>query len=498
MSRTDALYIAVDLGAGSGRVMLGGLRPSELRLDEVRRFTYPMSMREGHLRWPLGHILSEIRSGLADAARAAKALGRPVQSVGVDTWGVDYGLLDGSGRLIEDPIAYRDDRTARAMEAVHGRLPKAEVFARTGIQFLVFNTLYQLHAHRAQGLPAEARTLLMMADLIHHDLCGRAAIEFTNASTTQLVNVQTGTWDPDLLSLLGLPPGLLPPIVPAGTDLGPLLPDVAATTGLEGVRVVAPATHDTGSAVVGAPLTPGWAYVSSGTWSLVGVERLSPLVNRDVERENFTNEGGAFQTVRFLKNVMGLWLLESCRKEWQSAGRDVAYGTLLDEVAKLPTGADEVIFPDDQRLFNPTSMLAALGQQLQEAGARLPESPAQVTKLILDSLALRYAQVIETIERLQGEPVLGIQIVGGGSQNAYLNQATADASGKPVLAGPVEATAGGNVMVQAIAAGRFANLAEARAHVRGALPFARFEPHPGRYAAEVRARFRARQAQVPG
>ncbi|MDX2022023.1 MAG: rhamnulokinase family protein [Deltaproteobacteria bacterium] len=491
----NALYVAVDLGAGSGRVMLAGMAPGELRLDEIRRFTYPMEKRDGHLRWPFGHILAEIELGLGQAAVAAKALGRPIRSVGVDTWGVDYGFIDAHGALVEDPITYRDDRTADEMAAVFARLPRSEVFARTGIQFLVFNSLFQLHAHRRAGLPARGQRLMMMADLIHHHLCGKVAIEYSNATTTQMVNAQTGTWDPDLLRLLDLPAGMLPEIVPSGADLGGLRPELATSLGLQGVRVVAPATHDTGSAVVGAPLQAGWAYISSGTWSLVGVERDQPLINADVARENFTNEGGAYGTIRFLKNVMGLWLLESCRKEWQAQNRDVAYGTLLEQVAALPVQGP-VVCPDDQRLFNPQSMLAALSTQLTEAGQTVPESPAAMTKVILDSLALRYARVLQIIERLTGQTVAGIQIVGGGCQNDYLNQATADAAGKPVLAGPVEATAGGNVMVQAIAAGQFAGLAEARTHVRECVSLRRFTTDPTRFSESTRRQYAAAEARL--
>ena len=494
-SRENALYIAVDLGAGSGRVMLGGMAPGELRLDEVRRFTYPMENRDGHLRWPLAHILAEIDQGLMQAVSAAKSLGRTIRSVGVDTWGVDYGFVSASGFLLEDPITYRDDRTAIEMDAVFGRMAKDQVFARTGVQFLVFNSLFQLHAHRRAGLPNGAYRMMMIPDLIHHHLCGKVAIEYSNATTTQLVNAQSGTWDADLLALLDLPAGLLPEIVASGADLGPVSADVAARLGLSGVRVVAPATHDTGSAVAGAPLQDGWAYISSGTWSLVGVERAETLVNAEVARENFTNEGGAYGTIRFLKNVMGLWLLESCRKEWASQNRDVAYATLLDQVAKLPLEGP-VVCPDDQRLFNPDSMLAALTAQLVESGQSVPEEPAAITKVILDSLALRYARVIQIIERLTGQPVQGVQIVGGGCQNDYLNQATADACGKPVLAGPVEATAAGNVLVQAIAAGRFPGLAQARQHVRTAISVRSFAPNPARFSESTRRRYAALEDRI--
>lgn len=461
----DLLYIAVDLGAGSGRVFLAGVAEGELLLEEVRRFRYPPARVGGRLRWPFAEIFGEIKEGLREAGERARAKGRAVRSVGVDSWAVDYGLLDEGGRLVEDPVCYRDERTRGVMEEVFRVVPREEVFARTGVQFQDFNTLYQLRAHLREGLPREAATLLLVPDLINFFLTGRAACEYTNATTTQMVAARTGGWDYELIGRLGLPARLLPEIVPAGTDLGPLLPSAADELRLEGVRVVAPATHDTGSAVAGAPLEEGWAYVSSGTWSLVGVERREPLVSDEAARHNFTNEGGAFGTIRFLKNVMGLWVFESCRAEWAARGVGVGYDELLREVERVE-GRPGFIFPDDPRLFNPTSMLGAVAAQLEETGQNVPaEDPARLSKVILDSLAFRYASVLRAAESLTGGRVKGVHIVGGGSRNDYLNQATADATGLPVLAGPAEATVTGNVLVQAVAAGRFASLAEARRHV---------------------------------
>ncbi|HUE82896.1 MAG TPA: rhamnulokinase family protein [Pyrinomonadaceae bacterium] len=473
----DSLYIAVDLGAGSGRVFLAGLAPGELLLEEIRRFRYPPSRTDGHLRWDLNTIFEEIKSGLKDAGTRARQLRRPIQSIGVDSWGVDYGLVDRMGELLEQPVCYRDERTEGSMEKVFANVPRETIFERTGIQFLVFNTLFQLHAHVESGIPKSAAQLLLIPDLINFFLTGQAVTEYTNATTTQLVDARTGTWDRELMGRLGLPGELFAEIVPVGSSLGPLKPRLVAELDLEGVTVVVPATHDTGSAVAGAPLENRWAYISSGTWSLVGVERNEVLIHPEVARLNFTNEGGAFGTIRFLKNVMGLWIIESCRKEWRNQGLDVEYDRLLSQIETLDD-SPALIFPDEQRFLNPPSMLEAVANQLAVAGWHGPMEPPAITKAILDSLALRYASVVRTIEELTGQSIGGIQIVGGGSRNDYLNQATANATGLPVVAGPVEATVIGNVLAQAIAAGRFASLAEGRQHVRENIRPVRVEPHP--------------------
>lgn len=471
----DALYIAVDLGAGSGRVCLVGMAPGELLFEEVRRFHYPASQLMGHLRWDFSQIFLEIRAGMRAAGDRARQMGRAVYSIGIDSWGVDYGLVNSDGELVEQPICYRDQRTQGVMEEVFGRMPREEIFERTGIQFLGFNTLFQLYAHAQAGIPKAAARLLLIPDLINFFLTGKAATEYSNATTTQLVNAESRTWDWELVDRLNLPAKLLAEIVPAGTDLGPIRPKLVDEPGLAGVRVVTPATHDTGSAVAGAPLPEGWAYISSGTWSLVGIERDTPLINPEVARENFTNEGGAEGSIRFLKNVMGLWILECCRREWKEAGIDLDYDDLLMQVETLPPGG-ALIFPDDPRFLNPPRMLEAIAQQLKERDERLPTDPPAIAKLILDSLALRYASVLRSIEVLTSRRIMGVQIVGGGSQNAYLNQATANATGLKVLAGPVEASVIGNVLIQAIASGRFASLAEARRHVAQNVRLRAFAP----------------------
>lgn len=466
------LYIAVDLGAGSGRVFLAGVDPGEFFLEEIHRFQYPPSEVDGHLRWDLSRIFREIKCGLRDAGARARELGRHVTSIGVDGWGVDHGLLDAADDLIADPVCYRDDRTQGAMESVFGKIPRAEIFEKTGIQFQNFNTLYQIYSDNNIH---KATSLLLLPDLINYFLTGRKFAEYTNATTTQMLNAATGDWDHDLLDRLALPTDVLQKIVPAGTTLGPLKPEVAADLNLDGVNVVAPATHDTGSAVAGAPLDANSAYISSGTWSLIGVELYEPLISARGARENFTNEGGVFGSFRFLKNVMGLWIFESCRREWEAAGIDVEYDTILDQVVAAKK-FEAFIFPDDPRFLNPSSMLNAIAEQVRETGQQCGNTAAAISKIIFDSLAFRYASILRSIESLTGRTLDSIHILGGGGHNEYLNQMTANASGLRVQAGLTEATVVGNVLVQAVTAGRFASIREAREHVRENFELSEFSP----------------------
>ncbi len=475
MAPDASFHLAVDLGAGSGRVVLGRLDRRGLVLDEVHRFHYPPATSTGRLRWPFGRILDGLKEGLASGQRVAEERRGSIATVGVDSWGVDYGLLDAGGRLLEDPVCYRDHRTDGAMERVLRIVPREEIFHRTGIQFQQLNTLFQLHVHVRDGLPAGARRLLLIPDLCHQALCGSLSGEYTNASTTQLLDVRTRRWADDLFSRLSLPREIMPDVVAPGTELGELRPVLQKELGVGPLRVLAPATHDTGSAVAGTPLAPGWAYVSSGTWSLVGVERSSPLVSDAVARANFTNEGGVFGTIRFLKNVMGLWILDSCRHEWVERGLSADLEGLLAAAGSIerPPG---LVFPDHPRFFNPVNMTGELQGALAETGQRVPDDPARITRVVLDSLAFRYASVVRTIEALTGETIPGLHIVGGGCQNDYLNQATADAACRPVLAGPAEATATGNLLLQSVASGGLASLAEGRRLVERAVRPRRHEP----------------------
>ncbi len=473
------IHAAVDLGAGSGRVLVGGLNPTGLACREVHRFRYEPRRLDGRLRWDAGALIAGVFEGLRLAAEAADVL--HLASIGVDAWGVDYALLDGDGRLVEEPICYRDHRTDGAIDEVCARVGRDTIYARTGIQFQPFNTLYQLWAHVRDGFPAHAARLLLIPDYCHHALCGATCIERTNASTTQLINAGTGLWDDDLFAQLGLPRHVMPDIVQAGTRLGEVKAGPGVPAGLIGVPVVAPATHDTGSAVAGIPLRPGWAFISSGTWSLVGVERETPVLTPAAAAAGLTNESGVIGTTRLLTNVMGLWLLESCRKEWAAAGRAVDLPDLLAQADRLG-GAPGIVDPDDRRFFAPDSMTAALRGALAETGQPDAPDPATLAAVILDSLALRYASVVASIERVTGTRIPGIHIVGGGSLNRYLNQAAADALGRPVLAGPVEATATGNLLMQLLAAGQLPSLAEGRRLLAPGGGIERFEPrNPQRF-----------------
>jgi rhamnulokinase len=518
-------HLALDLGAGSGRAFIGHVRPDRLECHEVHRFSYQPRVADGHLRWDMARLVDGLDASLARAAADARARGWEVTSIGVDSWGVDYGLVDVDGRLVEEPICYRDARTDRRLvDDVLTRVPAADLFARTGIQLMPINTLFQLAAHVREGIPPAAARLLMIPDLCHHRLCGADITEFTNATTTQLLRAGARTWDDELFTRLDLPRALMPPIADAGRELGVLRPDLQRSASLGAARVLAPATHDTGSAVVGTPLTAGAAFISSGTWSLVGVERHAPILHADAARANVTNEGGAFGTVRLLKNVMGLWILESCRREWgapvghgfpppptasarlagaslasegSSPAGGCAYAELLADVGALDEFAG-FIYPDDPRFMNPDSMTTAIRSSLAESGQHPHDEPVALARVVLDSLAFRYASVLDTIERLTGSPITTIHIVGGGSRNEYLNQATANASGRTVMAGPAEATVIGNLVVQAIASGEIGSVAEARETIRRTARLTRYEPRDDEAWEAARAGYAEVEARAEG
>jgi rhamnulokinase len=456
--------LAFDLGAESGRGVLGLFDGKNLRLEVVHRFPNGPVRTLDTMHWDALRLHAEMLTGMR---RCASEYGG-VDAIGVDTWGVDFALLGRNGTLLGNPRHYRDPHTETIMDAAFSRVPKAEVFRQTGIQFMRFNTLFQLLALQRDRSPLldAAETMLTMPDLFHFWFTGVKVNEFSNASTTQMLNPATRGWAFDLVKSFNLPTKILGSIVQPGTVLGPLRASVASETGLNPVPVTAPASHDTGSAVAAVPAQgTSWAYISSGTWSLMGAEIAAPQINDEVQRFNFTNEGGVGGTIRFLKNIAGLWLVQECRRTWEREGKAYSY----DDLARLAAGAPSfvsLVDPDDASFMLPPSMPAALADFCRRTGQPAPPEPGAVVRCALESLALRYRWVLERLESLLGRRLDTVHVVGGGSQNELLCQFTADACNRQVLAGPVEATAIGNVLVQAIGIGLLGSLAEGREIVR--------------------------------
>jgi rhamnulokinase len=478
----SAGYLAVDLGAESGRVVLGRFDGRHVSLEEIHRFpNLPVRLPDG-LHWDVLRILSEIKEGLAKAVR-----GEEIEGIGVDSWGVDFGLLDRDGALVSNPYHHRDSRTEGMVDEALRLASQKEIYGTTGIQFLPINTLYQLLAMRGSPLLEAAETMLLIPDLINYWLTGEKACEYTNATTTQLLDLKTGGWSPDLLNKLDLPSGLFSPVVSPGTELGPVLPQVAEEIGA-GPPIFAVASHDTASAVVAVPADGrDFAYISSGTWSLVGVETRSPVVTQEAIEANFTNEGGFAGSTRFLKNVMGLWLLQECRRQWAREGHEYSY----EELARIAEGARSgpLVDPDHPAFLTPGDMTARIRRFCEETGQTPPEEPAAFARCIFESLALKYASAIEQAQNLTGQKIGTVNVVGGGSQNDLLCRLTADASGLPVVAGPVEATAMGNVMVQAFAQGRVGSPEEIRAVVHDSFGSTTYEPGDGEEWSGLRESF---------
>lgn len=454
--------LAVDLGAESGRVMAVHVGGAALRLEELHRFPNTTAEVRGTLHWDFLRLWRDIQEGVA----RGQAL-RPA-SLGVDTWGVDFALLDAQGELLGNPVHYRDRRTEGMMEWVFARASRAEVFAQTGIQFMPINTLYQLASLAARESPqlAAARTLLTAPDLLNYWLTGTAVCEFTNATTTQLYNPRVGGWASDLIGAMGLPAAIFPTLVQPGTRLG----------SYAGIPVIAPACHDTGSAVAAVPTsTSNYAYISSGTWSLVGLEVPAPIINDAALAANVTNEGGVNGTYRLLKNVMGLWIIQQCRAAWGAQGHNYSYADLVQLATAAPP-LRHCFDPNDGRFLPPGDYPALIAAWCAERGQPAPEDHGAIARSVFESLALAYRHVLETLDALAGHTTEVIHVVGGGSQNALLCQMTADATGLPVVAGPTEATVIGNALVQLIALGELGSIAEARALVARSAELQRYEP----------------------
>ncbi len=474
--------VAVDLGASGGRVVVGRLRAGRLHTHEVARFAnrpVATAVRGGsRLHWDVLSLWAGIRDGLRAAARGHG----PVASVGIDTWAVDYGLLDDAGELLGNPVHYRDARTAGAPRRFEDLLPAAEHYAATGAQVQPFNTVYQLLAAGVSAPLRAAERLLLVPDLLGHWLSGAVVAEVTNASTTGMLDPRTRSWSPVVLAALarsaaGDVHGLLAPLVEPGTVLGPVRAGLAADLGLLGAQHVAVGSHDTASAVVAVPLgdTPA-AYISSGTWSLVGVELDAPVLSAAGRAANFTNELGVAGTVRYLRNVAGLWLLQECLRTWAEAGRAQDLAPLLAQAAAVP-GLRTVIDVDDPTFTPPGDMPARIEAWALRSGQPVPDAPAEVVRCILDSLALAYRRAVRTAVELTGRAVGVVHVVGGGARNELLCRLTADATGLPVVAGPAEGTAIGNLLTQALATGELdGGLAGAREVVRASTEPVRRDP----------------------
>lgn len=462
---------AIDLGASGGRVMLARFDGDRLTLEEAHRFPNSPVRLTGGRHWDVLRLLDEIKTGLGKAGQTVSLAG-----LGIDTWGVDFALLDRDDRLVGSPFHYRDPRTDGVMEQVFEIVPRQEIFERTGIQLMQINTLFQLFAMRGSSAIEAARTFLMVPDLLNFWLTGRKANEYSDATTTQFYNPRSRGYDLDLLARLGLPTGIYPEIIPPGTRLGPLLPSVAEEAGLARVPVIAPACHDTGSAVAAVPTENARAaYISSGTWSLVGVETTIPIITPQSLAYNFTNEGGVNGTIRLLKNVAGLWLAQECRRVWASEGKDYGWEHLI-ALAKSAAPFGSLIDPDHPDFLSPSNMPAAIQSFCARTGQPAPGSHAETIRCIFESLALKYRWVIMHLEEMLGHRLEVIHIIGGGSQNELLCQLTADAANRPVAAGPVEATAIGNALVQAMALGHIGSLADGRRLVARSFPLESYEP----------------------
>jgi sugar (pentulose or hexulose) kinase len=468
--------LAVDLGAESGRVMAVHYDGVSLGLEELHRFPNGAVPVHGTLYWDFLRLWSEIQTGIE------KGKAHDPASIGVDTWGVDFGLLDKDGRLLGNPVCYRDDRTEGMLEMAFARTPKEQIFARTGIQFMRINTLYQLLSLVESGSAQleAAHTFLTAPDLLNYWLTGEKVSEYTIASTTQMLDAQSREWATGLLESLGIPSHILPEIVPPGARVG----------AYDGIPVIAPACHDTGSAVAATPTeTADFGYISSGTWSLVGLETGEPYLGPEALAANITNEGGVNGTIRLLKNVTGLWLLQQCRAAWQRAGQEYSYGELVELAVAAPP-LKTFFDPNRPEFLVPGDYPTLVREICAESGQPVPEGVGEVTRAVLESLAMEYRVIIDRLARITGKAVEVIHIFGGGSQNQLLNQMTANATGRPVVAGPVEATVLGNALVQLISLGELKDLQEARQLVARSGQLTRYEPQETAIWADAYGRYR--------
>lgn len=478
MSKTHN-FVAFDLGASSGRAVLGRFDGQTLSLEELHRFhNGPIRVLDS-LHWNALQLFTEMKTGLA---KAAAVTGGDIAAVGIDTWGVDFGLLDSSGALIGNPYHYRDSRTDGIMDKTFEVVPQAEVFRQTGIQFMQLNSLFQLVAMALQHSPAlaAAETLLFMPDLFNYWFTGQQVCEYTIASTSQAYNMGQNRWATEILESLGIPARIFRPVVPPGSKVGAILPHIAEEAGLTGeVPVIAPGGHDTACAVASVPVADAdkdrFAYLSSGTWSLLGVELPAPVINEKSLEYNVTNEGGVENTIRLLKNLGGLWLVQECRRTWAQQGEEYSWGDLTQMAAAAPPFV-AVIDPDDAAFLAPGDMGARIVEFCQRTGQPAPASKGGIIRVALESLALKYRWVTEKLVDVTGRPIEVIHIVGGGTQNKLLNQFAANATGRRIVTGPIEATAIGNILMQMLAVGQISSLSEGREVVKRSFPVESYQP----------------------
>jgi rhamnulokinase len=467
-------FLAFDLGAESGRTILGKLEGDRIVTRELTRFSNGPVRVLGHLHWNIYNLFEEVKKGMKACLEEADI--RP-EALAVDTWGVDFGFLARDGSILGFPFAYRDGRTKGAMEGFFERIPREKIYQITGIQFLPFNTLFQLYALVRDKSPLleHIAGLLFMPDLFNYLLTGEKVSEFTMASTSQLLDPSRGTWNEELFAALEISPAIMQDVLSPGTAIGALSPAVSQEMDLEETLVIATASHDTAAAIAAIPASgTNWAYISSGTWSLMGVEAARPIINTKALDANFTNEGGVSGTIRFLKNIAGLWLLQQCRKEWAKTAA-LTYEELTRLAEEAPS-FKSFVDPDWPGFLNPPSMPDAIRQFCLKTGQKPPLTVPEFVRCILESLALKYRLTLNRLRQLTETPIERIHVIGGGSRNQLLCQMTADAAGVPVVAGPAEATAIGNIMVQALALGYVQSLDDIRKIIRNSIALRNYEP----------------------
>ncbi len=450
-------YLAIDIGASSGRHILGSIENGKIVLEEIYRFKNGATEKGNKLVWDHESLFENIVAGIKKCGE----LGKIPQSIGIDTWGVDYALLDKDDNLIDEIYSYRDERTLKVIDKVHEIINEEKLYSRTGIQKQVFNTVYQLYSDKLSGKLEKAKSMLMMPDYLHFLLTGVKSNEYTEASTTGLINASTRDWDYEIIEKLGYPKELFGKLSLPGTTIGNLLPEIRERVGFD-AKVCVPATHDTASAVMAVPSEDMPLYISSGTWSLMGVEIADENTGENARIAGFTNEGGYNKSIRFLKNIMGLWMIQCVKKEYRDKYSFVDFA----ELAEKAEGFESIVDVNDLRFFAPKSMIDAIKDYCRETNQKVPESVGEIALCVYQSLAKSYCDTVKDIEKITSKRFSAVNIVGGGCQNGMLNKLTAKWTNKPVIAGPVEATATGNLLAQFIAAGEIKNLAEGKALIK--------------------------------